>query len=335
MTATMLKRVHKGVREGPFKGLIYGPEKVGKTMFTLGSPKPIVADIEGRVDHLDCASVPIKTWDEMMALAEELRTADHDYETLVVDSISVLEQRLRSKVIEDGHYEEGADGRNGAEAWGGQWFSLGYNLYWPQFWAAMERLQRERGMTIWYTCHIREETMTDPKGGEGYTRFRPSIGGSGKRSGTQRWLHEVDVVLFAEMEDIIRKQKGKGFARDKVVTSTTGRRIAHTTHHPAYDAGNSWNLPETIALDYAEFDQGRRDGPQAVSRAYEQLVALCDELDEDRRAKMLAYASQNRGDLVRLQGAIARVEKVLEEESEAESAAAGDSDAKTTTKEAK
>ena len=30
MTATMLKRVHKGVREGPFKGLIYGPEKVGK-----------------------------------------------------------------------------------------------------------------------------------------------------------------------------------------------------------------------------------------------------------------------------------------------------------------
>jgi len=297
-----LKQVHSGAVFGPFRGLIYGVEKVGKSSFPLGSPKPIYADIEGRIDHLDCDSVKINTWVDMAHFMRELREESHDYGTLVVDSISVLETLLKTYICEENDWSVEEAGEFA------RWIKEAYETHWPMFWAAIERLQREHDMTIWYTAHAAIKKVGDPHGGEGYDRYRPALGGN---IGPQAWLHHVDVALFAEFQDIIRKEgRGRGA---KVKARTTGRRIAHTTHRPSHDAGNSWNLPPIIPLDYETFDKLRKQGKDTAKTLVEEINRNISSLPQSNRVAARKFIKTYAKDANKLQGFLARILEVIEE----------------------
>lgn len=321
MSTSLLKRVQRGIHLGPFKGLIHGHEKVGKSTFLNGAPAVLFADVERRLSHIDCAKVAVSTFDEMTALAEELVKGGHDYKTLVVDSITVLEKMLKKKIA---HEEGWGDGE--ADEFG-RWIKLAYNSHWPRFFALMERLQREAGVTVWYVAHTAVRDMKEPKGGESYNRFRPDMGGN---VGPQSWLHHADVVLFADWEDVIRVE-GKPNTKQKIKTSTTGRRIAHTTHRPAFDAGNSYNLPPTIPLDYAEFDRLRIASAKQIEESVKEAVAMVTNLPEDKRGFALDYIKKNSNSLPKIQGLIAKMQAEIvkqreEQEEQAETATASGGD---------
>jgi len=89
------------------KGIVYAPPGAGKT--TLGSRtiKPIIIDCENGAAHVDCDRTPyLSDWPSIEEWLTALATTEHDYGTVVVDSVDWLLRRA----------EEHVAGVNGSDA---------------------------------------------------------------------------------------------------------------------------------------------------------------------------------------------------------------------------
>src|SRR5271165_6939092 len=87
-----LKNVTKGKLKKPFTVLVYGVDGVGKTTFAAGAPNPIFIGQEHGSNNLDVSRgrAP-KDFDEIVADLKELRDDQHDYKTVVLDSLDWME----------------------------------------------------------------------------------------------------------------------------------------------------------------------------------------------------------------------------------------------------
>lgn len=75
--------------------LIFGPSKTGKTTLAGSGPKTLVLDLEGgaaSLRHGDAQVLPIPDWKTFQSAVFELLTTDHGYDTVVVDSITYLQE---------------------------------------------------------------------------------------------------------------------------------------------------------------------------------------------------------------------------------------------------
>jgi hypothetical protein len=81
------------------KGIVYGSPGVGKSTFGAGAHTPIIVDCENGAAHLRCDRTPyLSTWSDITLWLDTLARAEHDYQTVVIDSIDWLLRRLEEKV---------------------------------------------------------------------------------------------------------------------------------------------------------------------------------------------------------------------------------------------
>jgi hypothetical protein len=101
-----LKAKKPAMIESRLKALFYGNAGVGKTMAAIQFPKPYIIDTEGStnkpqyvkaIDKVDGAVLMTVDFDEMVNEVRELLTTQHDYKTLVIDSLTLLYNDLLEK----------------------------------------------------------------------------------------------------------------------------------------------------------------------------------------------------------------------------------------------
>lgn len=101
-----LKAKKPAMIESRLKALFYGNAGVGKTMAAIQFPKPYIIDTEGStnkpqyvkaIDKVDGAVLMTVDFDEMVSEVRELLTTQHDYKTLVIDSLTLLYNDLLDK----------------------------------------------------------------------------------------------------------------------------------------------------------------------------------------------------------------------------------------------
>jgi len=101
-----LKGKKPAVIESRLKALFYGSAGVGKTMAAIQFPKPYIIDTEGSTNkpqYVDAieksggAVLMTVNFDEMIAEVRELLTTEHEYKTLVIDSLTLLYNDLLDK----------------------------------------------------------------------------------------------------------------------------------------------------------------------------------------------------------------------------------------------
>jgi hypothetical protein len=263
-----LASVKRGVLSAPLRVLIYGAEKVGKSTFAAGAPKPVFIGAESGTVNLDVDRVQPANWNEAVGFIEDMATEEHPYKTLVLDPINWLEPMCWAKVIE----LEGKGSLNIEEVGGG--FSKGYEAAlnpWREMQLALERCWT-RGMNVVLCAHALVKNFKNPHG-PAYDRFEIAM--HAKAAGVfKQW---VDAVLFAELQTFTNVDK-----RTKRVTGvTSGARIIHTMPSAAYDAGSRWKLPEELPLSWDDFvgavesEKGR--GAELLAR----IDAMLDELGDD------------------------------------------------------
>ena len=81
------------------KGIVYGPPGVGKTTFGANTSKPIILDCENGAAHVDCDRTPyLHDWVSIQDWLTALATTEHDYGTVVVDSVDWLLRRAEEHV---------------------------------------------------------------------------------------------------------------------------------------------------------------------------------------------------------------------------------------------
>ena len=81
------------------KGIIYGPPGAGKTTFGASADRPIIIDCENGAAHVSCPRTPyLSAWTEIQPWLDGLAAGDHEFHTVVIDSVDWLLRRLEEYV---------------------------------------------------------------------------------------------------------------------------------------------------------------------------------------------------------------------------------------------
>lgn len=241
--------ISKGKKKIPYKVVIYGAEGIGKTTFASKFPAPIFIDTEdstARMDGVDRFD-GIKTLDEVNLAIETLRTEDHSYQTLVIDTFDKLELMINDKVCEEQKV-------TGIEAIG---YGKGYTYVAEKvnkLLGALDALRIAKGMNIVIVCHAQMRKFEQPDEMGAYDRWELKLSKKAAPM-VKEW---ADMVLFANYKTFVIKDGSSNKAQG-------GKRVMYTTHNPCWDAKNRDGLPDQCEFDFAPIAHlfGKTEQPKA------------------------------------------------------------------------
>lgn len=221
--------------------VVHGAPGIGKTTFAANSPAPVFMPLEDGMGTLQVASFPIlKEWHEVMEAITALYQDKHEYQTVVIDSLSALEPIIWRQVARDAN-------KTNLEDLG---YGKGYVMaldYWHQLMSGIIALRDHRGMTPILIAHS-EITRYDSPEVEPFDRFGIKL----HKRAFQLLYERADVIGFANWRTMIVKDD-VGFNKKQARGIGTGERLLHLIEKPAYIAKNRYGLPETIELNWSAF----------------------------------------------------------------------------------
>lgn len=268
----MLDRATRGKVKRPLCLLIYGPDGVGKTMFASQAPNPIFLGPENGNDQLDVARFPTpEGWNDVLSAVKELISLQHDYQTLVIDSVDWMEPMIYQFICKKYNVASielaaGGYGKGYAEALN-KWLEL-KNLF--------EELRNKKSMNIILIGHSDLTTFNDPQTQAQYQRYELKL----HKKASAMLREYVDAVLFANYEIFVKRDG------DRVVsTHGEGVRIMHTERRPGWDAKNRYGLPLRLELDWFELmkgiEVGHPESKEAIIARMDGMLSVLDHVIVD------------------------------------------------------
>lgn len=232
---SLLANVKKGAKAKAPKIMLIGVEGVGKSTAGAKMPNPIfICGESGLVgsQFAETAHFTPSTWEEILKFIGELVTEEHQYKTVVIDTLDWIEPLLYNYVCRSA----GPQYKN-IEDFG---FGKGYGIAQQEFRRLIAGLEKvnEKGMCVMILCHSQQKTVQNPLG-DNYDHFEPKT--NAKIAGLVKEF--CDAILFAHF-DIYTRKDG-----NKVMAMGGSERIVETTHSAAWDAKNRYGLPEVMPLD--------------------------------------------------------------------------------------
>ena len=231
----------------PPRVMIYGYEGVGKSTFASAAPKPIFIQTENGLNQISTNKFPLaKSWDDVVAQMAAVADEEHDFQTLVVDSLSGLERLIFAEVCK----RFGV--KNIEKADGG--YARGYKHaldWWELFLQGLEMISTKRNMMIILIAHVGVQEVKDPES-QTYHRTAPRMHHLAEGMISQ-WC---DAVLQAKQNFRIQKTT-EGFGSERAIAtalgSDGGERVIRTVGTAAVIAKNRFGLPEYMPLDFKTF----------------------------------------------------------------------------------
>ena len=226
--------LRKGKQDVPPRICIYGGHGIGKSTLASKFPAPIFISTEDGLDSLDVTSFPRATKvEDMVENIKTLIKEDHEFKTVVIDSVDWLIEPLIVSNVESSH-----DAKDLA-------YGKGQMLVAEEFreiLQGLDVLRVKRRMNIVLIAHAAVVKFEDPRT-EPYDRFQPKLPNRCNAL-LQEW---ADVLAFAAFKVIIRKSDS-GFNNQKTRGVTTGERLLHFVENPAFAAKNRYTCPDDIEM---------------------------------------------------------------------------------------
>jgi hypothetical protein len=236
-----LSRIQKGVKKLPRKLLLYAVEGIGKSTFASMSPSPIFLPTEEGLNDIDCESFPIaESLDELLQNMATLIKEDHQYKTVVIDTIDWLERLVFDEVCKE-HKKNNIEDIGYAK---GYKFALGH---WNRVLKGLDILRREKGMLVILLAHSQIERFESPTS-ESYDRYTPRIHKHAS-SLIREWCDEV----FFAMRQVSIKREDKGFNQTKARAIDTDKRMLFTTERASHMAKNRLGMPDELDFAWASY----------------------------------------------------------------------------------
>lgn len=221
--------------QAPPRILLYGVEGVGKTTLAAGAPSPVFLWTEEGAGKLSVDGFPIiKRYDDLMEAIGVLLTEDHEYRTVVLDSLDWLEPIVWAETCKRGGHEN-------IESAG---YGKGYkeaDLVWREVIEGLSALRDDRGMGLIAIAHSQVKTFHDPER-ESYDRYVIKL--HERASGI--WRENVDAIWFANYRLSILKD-GKANDKNARVRATGGQqRAVFCEQRAAFLAKNRYGMPSDL-----------------------------------------------------------------------------------------
>ena len=276
-----LASVVRGKLQQPIRVVLYGVEGIGKSTFGASAPSPIFLGAEDGTAQLDVARFPKpESFADVFEAIRVLGTSEHDFKTLVVDTLDWLEPIIWAHICE-------RDKQENIEAYG---YGKGYQTAldeWRKVLAALERLRQAKGMHLVLVAHSWVKSFKNPTGDD-FDRYEMKL--HAKAGGlVKEW---ADAVLFANYETYAHKDE----KTKRVRGVDTGARLLFSERRAAWDAKNRYSLPESLPLSWADFEaavNAAHVAPTVDLRA--EITRKAKELGEDTESKVL-IALEKAGD---------------------------------------
>ena len=241
-----LKSIYSGAIERPNRIILIGEPKVGKSTFASQFPEPIFLSIdkEEGIDNIECAKFPVIETIEQLQQALESLCGDHEFKTLVLDSLSALEPLIWKHICK-------RDRKENVEAYG---YGKGYNLAEGEFKVileALDYLRNQKNMEIIIISHSKIINFNDPAG-DSYNKYEIDCH-KAIASTVQRW---ADAIFFAKFKTL-SKSTDTGFGK-KEKKAINAERVLYTQTTGAYPAGGRGKLgklPYELPLNYTAYQQ--------------------------------------------------------------------------------
>lgn len=221
-----------GVVARPQKVVIYGPEGIGKTSLAASLPDPLIIDTEGGTSHMDVRRIERPaTWGEMLSIVGEVAETPGLCRTLVIDTADWTEQLITDYLLDK--YKQPS-----IESFG---YGKGYTYVSEEFQRLLAACDGAlaAGMHVVMTAHAMMRKFEQPDEAGAYDRWELKLS---KRVAPllKEWS---DHLLFCNYETHVVKDGNTN-------RGCGGRRVAYTSHHPAWDAKTRVPMPETVPLSY-------------------------------------------------------------------------------------
>lgn len=225
---SLLDQVKPARRQRPPRIVLTGTEKIGKSTFAAGFKNPVFIPIdkEEGIDSVDADAFPVaKTFAEVKDAIRGLVDEDHEYKTVVIDSMSALSPLVMTEAmrVENVSKEKELGGGYGRE------FNTPNEL-WGRLMTGLDLL-RDRGMTVILIAHIKKAKFEDPLSGD-YTIYDIDMPAKGLAP-IKRW---ADSILFANWE-VFRKSENAGFNKETHRAVGQGKRSLFTQARPSHPGG--------------------------------------------------------------------------------------------------
>jgi len=244
--AISLSTLKRGVQASPPVICMFGDEGIGKSRFASNAPNPVFIFTENSQGNLDVANWHVTTYEEVMEATVALLNDEHDFKTVVYDSLDWFEPMLwRYLISQQPTTEKGKPVAN-LEDYG---FGKGYKYaldYWRDFINLVEELRTKRNMAVIFLAHP-TLTKISPPDGDSYDSWTLKLQNSDKVSAKDKITEYCDAVFFANWKSA-RTEEELGFGNTRTRAIGKGERVVYTEKRPAFDAKNRYDLPESILV---------------------------------------------------------------------------------------
>lgn len=203
--------------------LLYGSVKCGKSTFASHAENVFFIESEPGLNALSVFKTRVESWEEILATCAELSKQEHDFRTIVVDTVDNAYEFCLAHVCKGLNIDHPAD-----LDYGKGWSAV--NLEFKRVLTKLAAMPQ--GLILISHSKIQEIKHKTGK----YDKTVPTTGGA------KVVLGLMDLVLMVEVES---KRTEDGIMH---------RRIIHTKPTAEWDAGDrTGRLPAELPLDYPAF----------------------------------------------------------------------------------
>lgn len=241
--ALTLKDVLKVSVSLPPRILIYGEPGIGKTSLAAEFPDAIFLQVEdGTPAGVELSSFgKLDKFAQVMDAIGAVYSEEHNYKTLVVDSITELQNLVFQETCARG--DDKGNKKGNIEDFG---YGKGYGYaqrVWQEFIDGINALRRDREMTIILIAHSSIERFDDPESSS-YHRYEIDL--HARSVGAIE--RDMDAIFLVKKSITVRKEE-TGFNRERAIAEGGSATFIYTEGRPAFVAKNRYGLPPKVKFD--------------------------------------------------------------------------------------
>jgi hypothetical protein len=246
--AISLASIKRSGKPKPPVVMMYAVHGIGKTTFGASAPKPIFIQTEDGLGAIETDTFGIlKTFDELMDAIGSLYNDQHDFKSVIVDSLDWAEPIIHAETARINGWKSIDDGSKETS------FQRGYKAAadtWKILLEGLTALRDERDMAVIMLAHSEIKRFESPEA-DAFDRYQPKL----HKDASAIIQEACDDVLFANYR-VNTVKTDVGFNRKVVRGVGSGERLIHTVERPAFLAKNRWSLPESLLLSWDSYASG-------------------------------------------------------------------------------
>ena len=248
-------------KPGPPMVVLSGQSGVGKTTFAAGAENCVFIQTEAgegllKITRIKFDADKIATkYSQVTEAIEALQNQEHDYKTLVIDSIDHLEPLMWEHLCTQNNWP--------AIDRGGAGYGVGYATAageWRVLLKKLIKLRKTKGMAIVLIAHCQTRNIDEP-GESQITRWDLKLHAKSSAVITET----VDCVFFAKHK-VRNTTEDTGYGGSKTIQKDMGQRVLVTQGGPHLNAKNRYGLPPEIPLSWADFMSALGDSIKSTTK---------------------------------------------------------------------